>query len=69
MSELKPCPFCGSNDVWVLDVEPSGQMSEYSHVVCCDCNASGPMKSSDDAAEAAWNSRACESTHNPEKEE
>jgi Lar family restriction alleviation protein len=56
--DLLPCPFCQSDDVMVSDVAPSGQMSEYSHVICCDCNATGPIKPFDNAAIAAWNTRA-----------
>jgi len=55
--ELLPCPFCNSDDVMVLDVEPTGQMSEYSHVHCANCLANGPMKQSDKQAATAWNTR------------
>lgn len=55
--ELKACPFCNSDDVMVLDVEPTGQMSEYSHVHCANCLANGPMKQSDKQAATAWSTR------------
>ena len=33
MSELKPCPFCGSDDVF------HGMLEEVHYVKCCDCCA------------------------------
>lgn len=33
MSELKPCPFCGSDDVF------RGMLEEVHYVECCDCCA------------------------------
>ena len=50
MTELKPCPFCGSRDVeswgkyWVV-------------VVCLACGARGPSEVGA-AAIAAWNERS-----------
>lgn len=51
MSELKPCPFCGSNDI-----DPNGcasQLSEFGPLVtrpaCDNCGAT---------TDASWNTRA-----------
>ena len=49
--KLKPCPFCGSNDVTVNEVYPS------SYARCRVCGAEGGLRSSHDEAAAAWNSR------------
>lgn len=52
MDDLKPCPFCGADDVEY--VNPNGCW----FAVCYSCEAEGPVAySADDAAEA-WNRRA-----------
>lgn len=55
MSELWPCPFCGSDEVFV-----SQTVQGSSWVVCenMHCGANGPMQPSPAEAVAAWNSRA-----------
>jgi Lar family restriction alleviation protein len=55
--ELKPCPFCGSED---LDIE-SGY--DHAYVICERCETEGPAISNGSALEAceAWNTRHCES--------
>ena len=52
MEELKPCPFCGSDDVVVEETDTSG------YVRCRGCGAEGGLRYSHDEAAAAWNSRA-----------
>ena len=55
MSELLPCPFCGSDEVFV------SQAVQGSCWVVCEnlhCGAIGPTQPSPAAAAAAWNSRA-----------
>ena len=49
---LKPCPFCGSDDVEALDMEGKH------YVVCYDCALEGPLHESRAAVVAAWNRRA-----------
>ena len=49
--ELKPCPFCGGNSVYLN----SNTWSSY--VMCDYCDADGPVQESDDQAISAWNSR------------
>ena len=55
MSELWPCPFCGSDEVFV-----SQAVQENCWVVCenLHCGAIGPTQPTPAAASAAWNSRA-----------
>jgi len=55
--ELKPCPFCGGEDVEI--VEHCGEFGWSYTVECldCDCNAKQLEKS---YAVAAWNRRAGE---------
>jgi Lar family restriction alleviation protein len=55
MSELLPCPFCSSNEVFM------SQAVQGSCWVVCEnrhCGASGPTKQTPAEASAAWNSRA-----------
>lgn len=53
MIELKPCPFCGSENIKAL----------YNHRVdvytclCIGCGTDGPMWDNEQAAIKAWNSR------------
>ncbi len=52
MTELKPCPFCGSKEV-----EMQGN-SHHSWVVCDNCSTEGPVAPSQDEAVERWNERA-----------
>ena len=58
MSELKPCPFCGSN--CVNDTTgPSDQNDEVGYFwTCPDCVCSGPFEESIEKATEGWNLRA-----------
>jgi Lar family restriction alleviation protein len=47
MTELKPCPFCGSTDVEYIDF----------YVACNRCSAMGPSDESDIDIIKAWNTR------------
>ena len=53
MSELKPCPFCGKEE---LRARSSGVMNYY--MECEYCGASGPVDDTDLASENEWNTRA-----------
>lgn len=52
--KLKPCPFCGSNDVSLF-------LPEFNHIIVCiqcvECSAHGGKETSDKAAIRAWNLR------------
>lgn len=50
---LKPCPFCGSNDV----LNAGGDMFGI-YVRCCNCGIHGPARDSLSTAAEAWNTRA-----------
>lgn len=61
MSELKPCPFCGSDNVTVKGAEITGPNP---YVYCRKCHTHGPQRISYLGAKNAWNRRAesqCES--------
>ena len=51
--ELKPCPFCGSDDVDLQCYEDDGF-----HVVCGKCGGNMPGWDDPDEAIEAWNRRA-----------
>lgn len=51
MSELKPCPFCGSTN-WSLWYDGA-----YYCVACVDCEAQGSKGKTRDEAVEAWNKR------------
>ena len=54
MSELLPCPFCGtSNEVELLKVCDKSN----AHVNCHKCGALGGRRETNDSAESAWNTR------------
>ena len=50
--ELKPCPFCGSDDVF------GGMLEEVHYVECCDCCAKVESYNGLEDAVAGWNARA-----------
>jgi len=54
MTELKPCPFCGSHDVEYYETGDYG--FPFNYVCCRDCPAS-VRESSEQAAITAWNTR------------
>ena len=51
MTELKPCPFCGCEDIYssihIVDAK----------ILCPECGARGPSEHSIEDASNAWNSR------------
>lgn len=51
--ELKPCPFCGSENL-------KTNTSEFNHdfIQCCDCGGDGPLEDHSETAEGYWNRRA-----------
>jgi len=53
--ELKPCPFCGGNDLSLMAGNVTGK---YHKILCYDCNA--VIASSTRQAWQAWNTRAYE---------
>ena len=53
MSELKPCPFCGTSN---CEIVSNGHDSQF--VECMFCGASGPAHENHDETTEAWNRRA-----------
>lgn len=60
MSELKPCPFCGTTPVHRETIEyytdPNGSFSCHHSVACDECGIEISDEYKDDAF-AAWNRR------------
>lgn len=54
-SNLLPCPFCGSKDIYCFD---AGHKTNVWFVQCNDCCATFPHFDSKEEAEKAWNTRA-----------
>lgn len=52
MSELEPCPFCGSNTIDVAEIAGSF------FAVCVTCGAEGKQMATISGAVGAWNRRA-----------
>jgi Lar family restriction alleviation protein len=58
MNELKPCPFCGGNDIQIDEMESFWDKNETSwRVLCIDCIAETAGDTKEQAI-AAWNRRA-----------
>lgn len=54
-NELKPCPFCGSENIWVGDVSRN---YDIWFVQCETCGATFSHFDSEVEATEAWNRRA-----------
>ena len=52
MAELKPCPFCGGEDLMMVDDD------DYFFVGCNTCDTCGPGEGTEEEAIEAWNKRA-----------
>lgn len=61
MQKLKPCPFCGSEN---LEIAINSIMVNPYYVWCFDCNAIGPDEKTKTKAIKKWNARANESSKN-----
>lgn len=55
MSDLKPCPFCGSDDVYVPMTD---SRIDWYFVWCPGCCFAGPGRTKGQDAIEAWNRRA-----------
>lgn len=65
MIELKPCPFCGSDNVFLIDIAYGGGITHL--VKCANCETYGPRwNKSDEEGIKAWNKRPQEAPDYPE---
>jgi len=56
---LKKCPFCGAEEIHVIDrIDTSNGLSNFYHVKCKECGASTNEFRSQFDAIVAWNRRA-----------
>jgi len=64
-SELKPCPFCGEDEIalhprdlarWGCELPHNGNDAQYAH--CDRCGAEGPQSFYEHEAIDAWNRRS-----------
>lgn len=53
MTESKPCPFCGSDDVRAETLDEGGI-----YLYCCNCKIEQPLYPNLNKAIEAWNRRA-----------
>lgn len=53
--ELKSCPFCGSDDLYIPHPE-----HVFAWILCNACDTEGPVKNTKEEAITAWNTRAGE---------
>lgn len=51
MAELEPCPFCGGENLTIVEDE------KKFFVGCYDCITCGPEQETEEAAVEAWNRR------------
>lgn len=59
-SELKPCPFCGKNELTMGRSFVSGNKGKYKnqyYIVCSICDSKGPNWHTEKGAVNAWNRR------------
>lgn len=70
MAELKPCPFCGSTRVYVLNAleeQPEmalvGLTKDNWNVVCSDCYGSCGTRRTYSEAVQAWNRRSVKANY------
>lgn len=59
MYDLKPCPFCGSRNVAVYEMEYGNYLNVFKYVLCRTCECRSPYRRNAGAAIEAWN-RRCE---------
>jgi len=54
--ELQPCPFCGSDDLHIVDECNRNDVPFY-NVMCFSCDSAGAAFNDADRAKTAWNRR------------
>lgn len=58
MAELKPCPFCGNDDLEIVGEFIPALQYEYFRVLCACCGASSCGHLHKEIAIKRWNRRA-----------
>ena len=58
MAELKPCPFCGSKDVFFTSYYDELYEGKIYHIRCNKCATLGPIEATEQQAIDAWNKRS-----------
>lgn len=63
MTDLQPCPFCGSTNLYYEYERPQG------YICCSKCGAEGPRDggTSDETGRLAWNRRAALAEPEPQR--
>lgn len=61
-NELKPCPHCGSERIWIEDIDIRG-MDRY-YAICVQCGAKSGNEETPEKAASNWNMRAERTCHN-----
>lgn len=54
--ELKPCPSCGNDHIWIEDIDARGEVEFYAF--CPSCGMKGGNRKTPEEAAEAWNTRA-----------
>lgn len=57
MTELKPCPFCGSNNIDILDTSSINHLNLNYFARCKSCGSTSKIFQERSDAENAWNRR------------
>jgi Lar family restriction alleviation protein len=55
--ELKPCPFCGSEELGSFSVDDPESDENYEQVTCDGCDMMGPESLNREQSAAKWNHR------------
>ena len=64
-SALKPCPFCGSDDLDLMETDSGvGGLNGWYYVTCWCCGADGGKEETKKKAKMVWNLR-----HNRKEDE
>lgn len=57
MSNLKPCPFCGSEDIHIMVERPQNIFRHCYKAMCFGCQSTSPLQETEGMAIESWNRR------------
>lgn len=57
MTELKPCPFCGDENILIMDITFKQGIFPNFYAICFECSTRGYLYSTKQEAIDAWNKR------------